>query len=132
MSFEGDDLMLLDLRGNTKTGTKTDDFDFKPYVRDVGNPLCPVTAYLHYSSLDPMKESENEKKKVPLFRHQNGKSVSTKDVVKFLKKAVAAGDDAEQAHEGRGVVARCATLVGEGVMDRRAREEGGTWDWWDR
>ena len=89
VSFEGDDLMLLDLRGNTKTGAKTNEFDFKPYVRDRGNPLCPVTAYMHYISLDPTNKGEN-RRRTPLFRHKNGKSVSTKDVVKFLKREVAA------------------------------------------
>jgi hypothetical protein len=89
VSFEGDDLMLLDLRGNMKTGAKPNEFDFKPYVRDRGNPLCPVTAYMHYISLDPLNKGEN-RRRTPLFRHKNGKSVSTKDVVKFLKRKVAA------------------------------------------
>ena len=82
VSFEGDDLMLLDLRGNTKTGAKTNEFDFKPYVRDSGNPLCPVTAYMHYISLDPTNKREN-RRRTPLFRHKNGKERQHKGCGKF-------------------------------------------------
>ena len=44
---------------------------------------------MHYIILDPTNKGEN-RRRTPLFRHKNGKSVSTKDVVKFLKREVAA------------------------------------------
>lgn len=89
VSMEGADLMLLDLRENTKTGGKAGDFGYKPYVRDPGNPLCPVTAFENYAALDRLRPGERAES-TPLFRHGNGKCTSTSDLLKFLKNKLSA------------------------------------------
>jgi hypothetical protein len=83
VTMESQELMMLDLR-ETKTGCKAESFECKPYLRDHGNPLCPVTAFEAYVALDPLAQGEDAMA-TPLFRHANKKAVSTRDMYDFVK-----------------------------------------------
>ena len=68
----------------TKTRSRDHLHNGKPFVRDEGNPLCPVTALESYMASSPLGEAEDPTS-TALFRHEDGSAVSGDDLTKFVK-----------------------------------------------
>jgi len=83
-----EDVTMVKIK-QTKTRTRDHLHNGKPFIRDEGNPLCPVTALEDYMVSAPLKEGQDPNV-TALFRHEDESAVSGDDLSKFVKVAARA------------------------------------------
>ena len=111
-----EDVTMVKIK-QTKTRSRDHLHNGKPFVRDKGNPLCPVTALESYMASTPIREGEDPTS-TALFRHEDGSAVSGDDLTKFVKiaaKAIGLEPDYYSGHSLRigGATAALACKSGD-------------------